>query len=192
LGLRFSGLTVAWVLGVGGVWLDGGLGFGLGVVVEPCVWVAVGLPWVWVGVWVDVWFAVVWVAVGGVAVGFGVWVDGGVLVSAWVAGVCRGYGLAFGLTVVGFWSRRGGVAVGLPWYGLPWVGLPWVCRGYGLAFGLTVVGFWSRRGGVAVGLPWYGLPWVGLPWYGLPWVLSTVKKIEMRREKRKMKREKKS
>ena len=97
-------MTVAWVLGVGGVWVDGGLGFGLGVVVEPWVWVAVGLPWVWVGVWVD----------GGLGFGLGVVVE-------------------------------------------PWV---WVT--------------------------------VGLPWYGLPWVLSTVKKIEMRREKRKMKREKKS
>ena len=35
------GLTVAWVLGVGIFWwrwVDGGLGFGLGVVVEPWVW----------------------------------------------------------------------------------------------------------------------------------------------------------
>ena len=66
--MGFFGLTVAWVLGVGGVWVDGGLGFGLGVVVEPWVWVAVGLPWVWVGVWVD----------GGL--GFGL----GVVVGPWV------------------------------------------------------------------------------------------------------------
>ena len=51
-------------------------------------------------------------------------------------------------------------------------------------------------GGLGFGLGVVVEPWVwvavGLPWYGLPWVLSTVKKIEMRREKRKMKREKKS
>uniref|UniRef100_A0A2N9HQP3 Uncharacterized protein n=1 Tax=Fagus sylvatica TaxID=28930 RepID=A0A2N9HQP3_FAGSY len=90
-GLGFSGLTVAWVLGVGGVWVDGGLGFGLGVVVEPWVWVAVGLPCVWVdgglgfglGVVVEPW---VWVAVGLPCV----WVDGGlgfglgVVVEPWV------------------------------------------------------------------------------------------------------------
>ena len=75
--------------------------------------------------------------------------------------------MAFGLTVAwvlvsAWWWSRG---YGLPWV---WVGV-WVDGGLG--FGLGVV---------------------GLPWYGLPWVLSTVKKIEMRREKRKMKREKKS
>jgi hypothetical protein len=50
-----------------------------------------------------------------------------VLVSAWwwsrgygLPWVCRGYGLAFGLTVVGFWSRRGGVAVGGVAVGMGW------------------------------------------------------------------------
>jgi hypothetical protein len=71
------------------------------------------------------------------------------------------------------------------------------CRGYGLAFWVDgglgfglgmVVEPWVW---VAVGLPWV-LPWVWVAVGLEPWVLSTVKKIEMRREKRKMKREKKS
>uniref|UniRef100_A0A2N9HDC5 Uncharacterized protein n=1 Tax=Fagus sylvatica TaxID=28930 RepID=A0A2N9HDC5_FAGSY len=156
-GLAF-GLTVVgfwclpWVAVGGGV----ALGFGLGVVVEPWVWVAVGLPWVWVGVWVD-----------------GGWVLVSALVSAWVPGlpwVCRGMGCrGFGGVAVG--------AVGLPWV---WVGV-WVDGGW-----VLVSAWWGCRGFAVV---WVA---VGLPWYGLPWVLSTVKKIEMRREKRKMKREKKS
>ena len=93
-GLRFSGLTVAWVLGVGGVWLDGGLGFGLGVVVEP---------WVWVGVWVD----------GGLGFGLGVVVEPWVWVAMGMGGVWLDGGLGFGLgVVVEPWVW---VAVGMGW-----------------------------------------------------------------------------
>ena len=92
------------------------------------------------------------------------WVDGGL-------GFVRGFRFRF-VRGFRFWSRRrsglrfavGGFAV---LYGLPWLGWAWVCRdwaGRGFAMGMGCRGSWE----------------------------STMKKIEMRREKRKMKREKKS
>jgi hypothetical protein len=123
------------------------------------------------------------------------WVFLGVVVEPWVLGL--GVGFSGGFWVdggLGFWSRRGGgavglgfgvglhpvghrFAVGLRWvlgFGLgvvvePWVlGLAWALHpvGHRFAVGLRwVLGFGSRRGG---GL---GLPWV---WVCLPWVFGFV------------------
>jgi hypothetical protein len=146
-----------------------GLGFGLGVVVEP-------------------WVFILWVTGGAVGFGFGVglhpvghrwsresWVWRGS--SSRGSPVCRRFEVG-----LGFWSRRGGGAVGLGFgVGSSSRGSP-VCRGFEVD-----LGFWISTRWWAVGLPWvFGFVCRG------SWESTTKKKkkIKMRREKREMRRDK--